>query len=111
MNQYEGIFIMNPALDEEKLKGLTAKIEETIVKQGGKVTNVTSWGRRSLPYRVKKVREGYFAVLDFTIPPDKIKAIQAAYHLLEDLLRVTITIKSSSKPAEPSDKFRVSTES
>ncbi|MDD5085781.1 MAG: 30S ribosomal protein S6 [Candidatus Omnitrophica bacterium] len=111
MNQYEGIFIMSPVLDEEKLKGLTAKIEETLVKQGGKVTNVTNWGRRNLPYRVKKAREGYFVVLDFTLPPDKVKTLQAAYRLLEDLLRITITVKSSSKPAEPSDKPRVDAKS
>jgi len=91
MSQYEGIFIINPALGEDKIKQLTSKIDDILKKQGGKVVDTAVWGMRKLAYPLKKSQEGYFVHLNFTLPPDKVKVVQAAYNIIEDLFRVVIT--------------------
>ena len=71
MNKYESVIIVNPSLDEEKVKSLIDKFSDLINKHG-KVTKVDNMGKRKLAYEVKKNREGIYVVFYFEAEPSLI---------------------------------------
>ena len=91
MNNYEILFIIKPDLNEEGLKNATKAITDSVTKNGGTIKKEESWGKKSLVYPVKKVKEGYYFKLDFEAPSDAIAKMEAIYKLNQDILRTMIT--------------------
>ena len=92
MKQYEALFIINVG-KEKVLKEVTDVIAGTIKKNDGNVENDETWGRQTLPYLIKKEREGIYYRLLFSAEPSKIATIDKNYKLNSDILRVMITVK------------------
>ena len=91
MNNYEGIFIIKPDLNEEAVKNVFKALGELVVKNGGSIKKEEPWGKRALAYPVKKVKEAYYFKLDFSSPALAIPKMEAAYKLNQDILRAMIT--------------------
>ena len=68
MNKYESVVIIDPSVDEEKVKELSQKFTDLINKDG-KVEKVEELGKKRLAYEVKKNKEGYYVVLNFEANP------------------------------------------
>ncbi|MBP1751736.1 MAG: rpsF [Geobacteraceae bacterium] len=65
MRKYETIFIAQPELGEEDLKGLTEKVQEVITSMKGECTRLEDWGIRKLAYPVKKCFRGRYFYVNF----------------------------------------------
>ena len=90
-NNYEGIFVIKPDLNEEDVKGVFKAIGDSITKNSSTIKKDENWGKRPLAYPVKKFKEGYYYKVDFTAPPEAISKLEAAYKLNAAVLRVMIT--------------------
>ena len=91
MNNYEGLFIVNPDLKEEDAKNVFKAINDSVAKNGGSVKKEDIWGKRPLIYPVKKFKEGYYYKLDFEAASEAVAKLEAAYKLNQDILRTMIT--------------------
>ena len=61
MAKYEAMVIVNPNLNEEQKKEISAHVSDVIVKNQGEVVNLTVWSeRRKLAYPMKKFQEGIY---------------------------------------------------
>jgi len=65
MRRYETIFILDPDLTEETLKGVLERLENLIPEQGGELLYLDEWGSKKLAYEIKKKKRGYYFRLDF----------------------------------------------
>lgn len=63
MRNYESMIILEPALEAEAIDSLIAKFSDIAAKNGGKVENVSKWGKRRLAYQVGQNTEGYYIIL------------------------------------------------
>ncbi len=93
MNKYEAIIIMNPGLNEADLEKAFSQAQDIISAKKGAVENVENWGKRKLPYLVKKTDEGFFYKVDFTADPAVVNEVKGAYNLDGNILRATIIRK------------------
>lgn len=94
MNKYEAMFIIKPDLSEEQRKNLFSQINEAVSKNNGSVTSASVWSeKRKLYFPIKKYQEGFYYLVNFSLPPFAIKEIRHAYKLNEDILRVLITAR------------------
>lgn len=91
MNNYEGLFIIKPDLKEEDVKNTFKIIGDSVTKSGGTIKKEELWGKRLLAYSIKKFKEGYYYRLDFSLAPDAVSKLEAAYKLNADILRTMIT--------------------
>lgn len=82
MRDYEMMVILHPDQDaagiKSSLEGISARIS-----QDGEVTRMDLLGRRKLAYGVRKVHQGTYGLLNFTVAPDKIDGIKR--HLQIDM--------------------------
>lgn len=92
MNQYESVVIINPSVEEEKIKELSQKFTD-IINNDGKVEKIEDLGKRKLAYEVKKNKEGYYLVINFEANPDLIAELERNYRIMDEVIKF-ITIKA-----------------
>ena len=90
MRSYEVVYIIRPDLDEQRRKEKIEKVNQAIVEQGGEVLNVDEWGTRILAYEIDDFREGYYVLVNFKLPPDKVSSLEDKLRVDDGLLRYQI---------------------
>ena len=91
MNKYESVVIINPNVEEEKMKELVKKFTD-IINNDGKLEKVEELGKRKLAYEVKKNKEGYYLVFKFESNPELIAELERNYRIIDEVIKF-MTIK------------------
>lgn len=91
MNKYESVVIIDPSVEEEKVKELSEKFTE-LINHDGKVENVENHGKKKLAYEVKKNKEGYYVVFNFEASPNLIAELERNYRIMDEVIKF-ITVK------------------
>ena len=92
MNKYESVVIIDPAVEEDKVKELSQKFTD-IINNDGKVEKVEDLGKKKLAYEVKKNKEGYYAVFYFEANPELIAELERNYRITDDVIKfMTINV-------------------
>ena len=92
MNNYEVMFIIEAALEEEKKEAAVAMVKE-IISADGEVGKVNIWGNRKLAYPINKKNEGYYAVIEFTGKPELPKELDRRLKISDSIIRHIIINK------------------
>ncbi|RLG10143.1 30S ribosomal protein S6 [Candidatus Pacearchaeota archaeon] len=91
MRKYEMMVIFRPDLGEDGLRESMEKIKEFIEKGGGVVEEMNDrypWGRRELAYEIKKFKEGYYVIYNFSLENvNYLEELKNFLRLNNDLLR------------------------
>ncbi len=87
MRKYETIFIAQPELGEDELKGLTEKVHEVISTMKGECKRLEDWGIRKLAYPVNKCVRGRYFYLNFTGNSTLIAELERRLRLDDKVLR------------------------
>lgn len=92
MNNYEAMIIIKPDLSEEEKKTLFNQISDVLIKNEGKVLQVSIWAeKKKFYFPIKKCREGLYYLVNFSANAGLIGEIRQAYKLNENILRTMIT--------------------
>ena len=86
MNKYESVIIVNPNVDEDKLKALENTITELINKDG-KLEKVEELGKKRLAYEVKKNKEGIYVAFYFEANPTLIAELERNYRIIDEVIK------------------------
>ncbi len=87
MRPYELMYLVQPTADEERLTSVSDRLQQSIGSLGGKVDKVTPPIRRRLAYEIGKYRDGQYAVLEYSLPPEQSREFERTIKLTEDILR------------------------
>jgi small subunit ribosomal protein S6 len=103
MRDYETVFILDPALDENQVKEEIDKVRNLITSLGGEVTSAEPPIRKRLAYEIKGKSEGYYALVIFKAEPTSIKEMERAYRLNEKVLRHIVVVSPQKKAVVPEE--------
>ena len=95
MNQYEALYIIDVALDEETNRSVIEKFKGIVEANGGEVTDVNEWGKRKLAYAINYKTEGYYVLMSFASAPELPKELERNYKNDERILRYMVTRKEA----------------
>ena len=87
MRPYELMYLIQPTADEERLGAVSERLQQAISSLGGKVDKVNPAVRRRLAYEVAHHRDGQYAVIEFSLPPEQAREFERTIKLTEDILR------------------------
>jgi small subunit ribosomal protein S6 len=112
MRVYELVYIVKPDLPEEDVDATLSVIRDTLTGGGATIDKEEKWGKRRLAYRVQKFEDGYYVLVQYSLPDDKSSA--ALPKEVERRLRVndavikfmTVRIDEDLKRAEKAKKKR-----
>ena len=89
---YEALYILNPALDEESIAALVAKFK-AVVEANGTVSEIDEWGKRRLAYPINDLMEGYYVLMTFTALPGVPAELDRQFRINENVMRSLIVSK------------------
>ena len=91
INKYETIFVLDCALEEEKINALSEKFQK-LIADNGTVESVDVWGKRKLAYPIDFKTEGYYVLINFASQAEFITELDRNYNIADSILR-TITVR------------------
>ena len=94
INKYETIFVLDAALEEEKITALSEKFQK-LIADNGTVESVDVWGKRKLAYPIDFKTEGYYVLVNFASNAEFPKELERIYGITDGVMR-TITIRKEA---------------
>ena len=99
MNQYESMYIIDAALEDQARKDLIDKFAGVITSNGGEILRIDEWGRRRLAYQIDYKTEGFYVLAYFNGPADLPKELERNYAINEGVLRyLTVRFEGTLPP-------------
>ena len=92
MTKYESMLIARQDLGQSQVNDIVATLSDAIKREGGEVVSEDNWGLKTLAYRIRKNRKGYYVVLNISAPANAIFEYERLARLNEDIIRY-MTIK------------------
>lgn len=92
MTNYEVMFILDPALEDET-KDASVETVKSIIAKEGEVGDVDVWGMRKLAYPIQKKNEGYYVVIEFKAQPTLPKELDRRLKISDNVMRHLIVNK------------------
>ena len=86
MRDYELLFVLDPALDEESKNAMIETVKG-IINNGGEAAEADVWGERKLAYTINKKNEGFYVVLPFKADADLPKELDRRLRINQKVMR------------------------
>ena len=96
MINYEVMFILDPALEDDKKEAAIEAVKE-IISSEGEVGNTDVWGMRKLAYPIQKKNEGYYVVIEFKGEPTLPKELDRRLKISDNVMRHIIVNKDEKQ--------------
>lgn len=100
MTKYESMLIARQDLGQSQVNDIVATLSDAIKREGGEVVSVDNWGLKTLAYRIRKNRKGYYVVLNISAPAAAVAEYERQMRFNEDVIRY-MTIKVDELSKEP----------
>ena len=101
MRNYEVVFVAAPTLASEELEGFINHIQTVVESKNGKVVKVENWGKKSLAYKIKRFREGYYVILNIEGDGSVITELERRFRVTDYIIRyISVRIDEALKRSE-----------
>src|SRR6266446_3536492 len=99
--QYEVVFIVEPAMEDDEVTRLTDTLKQIVTDQGGIVTKTESLGRRPLAYEILHKTEGNFVLLEIEGSGREIAELERRMRVNDRIIRyITVRVDEDRRRAE-----------
>ncbi len=86
MNNYELVYVLRPAIEDEEKDAVLDKVK-AIIEESGEVAKVDVWGVKRLAYEIQKLREGYYVLVEFKASTDTPKELDRNLKINDNVIR------------------------
>ena len=100
MNQYEVMYVIDPALEDSARTELINRFSDLVVKNGGEVDRVDEWGKRRLAYAIQYKTEGYYVLMYIKAPAELPREIERNMQISDAVLRYLTVRYEGELPAK-----------
>ena len=87
MPLYEVGIILNAQLDDKDRDAFVDELKELLAKEGATMVKEDVWGKRTLAYEIKHMREGYYLFWQYEAPGTAVKPLENKLKLSDQVLR------------------------
>ena len=92
MINYEVMFVIDPAIEDDN-KEATIEAVKGIIAAEGEVGNADVWGMKKLAYPIQKKTEGYYVVIEFKAQPTLPAELDRRLKISDNVIRHIIINK------------------
>ena len=100
MNQYEVMYVIDPALEDSARIELINRFSDLVKKNGGEVDRVDEWGKRRLAYAIQYETEGYYVLMYIKAPAELPREIERNMQISDSVLRYLTVRYEGELPAK-----------
>ena len=95
MTNYELMFIIDPALEDDAKAATVEAVKDIIATEGEVIGEADVWGMRKLAYPIQKKPEGYYVVIEFQAQPTLPKELNRRLRISDYVIRHIIVNKDA----------------
>ncbi|MBL8218359.1 MAG: 30S ribosomal protein S6 [Bryobacterales bacterium] len=107
MRIYEELYILRPDATEEDVEASVEMVRSIVTAAGGSIDKVDKWGVRKLAYRLKKLNEGFYVLIQFSANPEVVKELERRLRVSDAVVKfITVRIDEKLKWLEKRKKIR-----
>ncbi|MBL8177094.1 MAG: 30S ribosomal protein S6 [Bryobacterales bacterium] len=107
MRIYEELYILRPDATEEDVDASVEMVRTIVTTAGGSIDKVDKWGVRKLAYRLKKLNEGFYVLIQFSAKPEVVKELERRLRVSDAVVKfITVRIDEKLKWLEKRKKIR-----
>ena len=100
MNQYEVMYVIDPALEDSARTELINRFSDLVKKNGGEVDRVDEWGKRRLAYAIQYKTEGYYVLMYIKAPAELPRELERNMQISDSVLRYLTVRYEGELPAK-----------
>ncbi|NLC67255.1 MAG: 30S ribosomal protein S6 [Clostridiaceae bacterium] len=86
---YEALYIINPQLEDEAIKGIVERFKNLVESQA-QLVSIDEWGKRKLAYPIEKINEGYYVLMEFSAEPDFPQELERVFRITDGVMKYLI---------------------
>ena len=90
MNQYEVMYVIDTALEEQARTDLINRFSGLVEANGGQVDRVDEWGKRRLAYAINYKTEGSYVLMYIAAPAALPRELERNFQINESVLRYMV---------------------
>lgn len=87
MREYELMYIMQPAIEDEAKKALVERFNNMLISNGAEIIESKEWGKRRLAYEINDLREGFYQIVKVNAGTEAINEYTRLANINEDIIR------------------------
>ncbi|MDN3451112.1 30S ribosomal protein S6 [Planococcus sp. APC 3906] len=87
MREYELMYIIQPAIEEEAKKALVERFNDILTSNGAEIIESKEWGKRRLAYEINDLREGFYQIVKVNAGSEAINEYTRLANINEDIIR------------------------
>ena len=87
MPKYELMYIVGSHISDDEIPKAVGEVNKFIESSGGIVEKHEELGKKKLAYPIKKTRNGYYVVDNFSVPSEKINEIERKIRTSQNVIR------------------------
>lgn len=87
MREYELMYIIQPAIEEEAKKALVERFNNMLISNGAEIIESKEWGKRRLAYEINDLREGFYQIVKVNAGSEAINEYTRLANINEDIIR------------------------
>lgn len=100
MQRYDVIAIVLANLSDEDITALIERSQKIIIDRKGVVVKIDKWGKRHLAYEIKKQKDGYYFLIDFSGNGAIVAEIERNYKIDDRILKFMTVKKDGATTPE-----------
>ena len=81
------MYIVGSAVSDDEIPKVIEEVKKSIEKDSGKIEKTDDLGKKKLAYPIKKTRNGYYVVVNFSATADKINDIEHSIRTSQNIIR------------------------
>ena len=93
MRQYQLLYIISSATNEEQREDIIKKVESIITKNGGVIEGTEKSGMKKFAYPINYRSEGFYVLVSFTAEDSAPNAIAKTLNITDNIVRQMIVAK------------------
>lgn len=93
MNNYELLYIIDNAVEEEARDVVIEKLNTVITDMGGSIDSIDKWGTKKFAYPINFKNEGYYVLLNFQAPANLPLELERVMKIHDAVVRFMIIKK------------------
>lgn len=100
LKEYETIYILRPDLPKATAEKVAARVEDVVGREGGKLTLVENWGRRTLAYPIQHQKRGVYVYVKYLGDGATVAEVERNFRMLDEVMRFqTVKVSDGIDPA------------
>jgi len=98
---YEALVIFKTGGTEQEVARLASQLDEQIKQLGGRIDHSQQMGRRKLAFRIVRQVEGYYYLVRFHAPTERVTELDRLLRLNEAVVRFMVLTEEELGPLQP----------